>query len=60
MLAQLDDISVMLYFATSILVRTRIVQFWNVPELVNACSNSRTYQNCAIPARFLPELLLRF
>ena len=63
---------VMLYFATSILVRTRIVQFWYVPELFITCSNSRTYQNCAIlirtrivrlynsGTRFLPELLLQF
>ena len=42
---------VMLYFATSILLRTRIVQFWYVPELFITCSNSRTYQNCAIPVR---------
>ena len=35
---------VMLYFATSILVRTRIMQFWYVPELCN----SGTYQNCLI------------
>ena len=64
--------SVMLYFATSILVRTRIVQFWYVPELFITCSNSRTCRNCAIPehtsifrlynsgTRFLPELLLQF
>ena len=63
---------VMLYFVTSILVRTRIVQFSYVPELIITCSNSRTYQNCAIPVltrsvrlynsgtRFLSELLLQF
>ena len=45
---------VMLYFATSILVRSRIVQFWYVLKLFITRSNSRTYQNCAIPV--LPEL----
>ena len=48
------------------------LQFWYVLELFIRCSNSRTYQNCAIPVRtrivqlynsgahFLPELLLQF
>ena len=66
------ELLVMLYFAISILVRSRIVQFWYVPELFITCSNSRTYQNCAISlrtrivrlynsgTRFLPELLLQF
>ena len=39
------------------------IQFWYVPELFITCSNSRTYQNCAIPVRtrivqfrYIPEL----
>ena len=47
-------LGIMLYFATSILVRSRIVQFWYVLKLFITRSNSRTYQNCAIPV--LPEL----
>ena len=62
----------MLYFATSILVHTRIVQFWCVPELFITWRNFITYENCAIPVRtriarlynsgtrFLPEFLLQF
>ena len=39
-LQQPFEAPVMLYFATLILVRTRIVQFWYVPELFITCSNS--------------------
>ena len=43
---------VILYFATLILVRTRIVQrieqFWYVPELFSELSNSGKYQNCSL------------
>ena len=54
----------MLYFATSILVRTRIVeiilQFKYVQELFSA-NNSRTYQNCQNNSGIIsvPELLIQ-
>ena len=55
---------VILYFATLILVRTRIVQlilqFWYAPELFPA-NNSRTYQNCQKNSSnsSVPELLIQ-
>ena len=55
---------VILYFATSILVCTRIVQlilqFCYAPELFHA-NNSRTYQNCQNKSSNLsaPELLIQ-